>query len=128
MKKVIVLIAVLLTPSLVFGQSFVGTEMTPIPMVIVAATAVPTAFSTPQYIVTPTNSVARSITVDNSTGSAEVYCAYNGSATPHFKVPAGAAYTDNFGDRAQVMPRALGCINPAQNTPSTGSVAIYGDR
>ena len=119
---------IVLFPIIASAQSFVASEMTPMPMVSVQVTALPTAYATPQYIATPTNGALRSLTVDNATGSTEIHCAYGGSTTTHFSVPAGSVYTDNFGDRSQVMPRAVGCINPASATPSTGTVRIYGDR
>jgi hypothetical protein len=126
MKKILVLLALL--PVTLQAQTFIGTAQTPIPMVTVQLTAVPTALSTPQFVVTPTNRAMRTITVDNTSGSAEVQCAYGGSATAHFSVPAGTVFTDNFGDRGLVSAASLACNNPTANVASTGSLKIYGSR
>jgi hypothetical protein len=121
-------LSIILIPGLAMAQSFVATVQTPIPMVTVQLTAVPTALATPQFVVTPTNRAMRTITVDNTSGSAEVQCAYGGSATAHFSVPAGTVFTDNFGDRGFVSAASLACNNPTANVASTGSIKIYGSR
>jgi hypothetical protein len=101
-----------------------GAEMTPAAMVTILPTAVPTAFGTPQFANT---TPLRTFTVDNSTGDVEIWCAVGGLTAASFRVPAGSTYTDNLGARGNVMSGAVGCIHPA-NTPSAGTIAIYGSR
>lgn len=98
--------------------------MTPAAMITILPTAVPTAYSTPQF---PNTEALKTLTIDNSTGDAEIQCAYGGGTTSVLRVPAGSVFTENYGDRNTTMSAAVGCIRSGP-TPSTGSIAIYGSK
>lgn len=100
-----------------------GAEMTPIAMVTVLPTAIPTAYSTPLAIL----SGAKTMTVDNASENQEVWCNYGGGTATHFSVPAGSIYTDNAGTRGDTISTGIACIHPG-STPSAGSLKIYGSK
>lgn len=97
-------------------------EMTPIPEITVLPTAIPTAFSTPQF----SNTRAISALTINNNFNVDVLCDYGVSTPAPFTVPAGTIYTDNFGARQEKMSSPVRCIR-ASNTPSTGSLKIFAD-
>jgi hypothetical protein len=98
-------------------------EVTPIPMITVIPTAIPTAYSTPQF----TNTDAlRSVTVDNGFDQ-DVWCAFNGSTSTHFRVRAGTAYFKNWAENQQKYSGGVSCIRPS-STPASGTLVIYGDK
>lgn len=104
--------------------SLAGAELTPVAMITIIPTAVPTAYGTPQFA----NSAAlKTVTVDNSTGNVEIWCAYDGLTATSLRVPAGSVYTDNLFAHGNVMSGPVGCIHPAA-TPATGTISIYGGK
>jgi len=119
MKKF--LIVVLLFPCLTFAQekgAVVGKDI-----VTILPTAVPTAFSTPQFANTTRLSSAF---VRNST-DIEVGCAFSGATAPHFVVPAGSTWWQNFGANDEYHAGPIGCIRFAA-TPASGNIIIGGTK
>lgn len=92
-------------------------ETTPLPMVIVAANAVPTAFGTPNFVGTPG---IRTSSVTNTTNQ-DLYCALNGSITPFAFVPAGSTWYENWAANQLKLSGGINCIHPS-STPASGSV------
>lgn len=96
-------------------------EITPLPMVTILPTALPTAFSTPQFA----NSTALASYYVNNTTNQEIWCAFSGGSSPHFPVPAGSIWYENLSSNGKKFSGGIACIHPA-NTPSSGTVEIGG--
>jgi hypothetical protein len=98
-------------------------EMTPVVMVTVLPTAMPTAFGTPQYAGL---AGAKTYTVQ-STFDQETWCAYGGATSAAFSVGASKTVTDNCAARGAQCSGAISCIHPA-NTPASGTLQIWGSK
>lgn len=98
-------------------------EMTPVVMVTVLPTAMPTAFTTPQYAGL---AGAKSYTVLNGFNQ-DVWCAYGGASAAAFAVPATSSLTDNCGARGDTCAGGLSCIHPS-STPASGTLQIWGSK
>jgi len=85
-------------------------------------TALPTAYSTPQFNNTATK---RHVWIRNSTNE-EVWCAVNGSTSTSIVIPAGSTWWDSLGARDQKLSGGIGCIHPS-STPASGNVIIGGN-
>lgn len=98
-------------------------EVTPVPAITILPTALPTAFSTPQF----SNSGAlKTRTICNTTN--ELLLCANDMATPiPYPILANTCETQNFFMNGQKMSTGIGCIHPS-NTPTGGSVLIFGSR
>jgi len=118
-------IKALLLTVLLAGDVFALTEATPIPMVTVLPTAIPTSYPTPPFGV---GQPLKTRTVCNLTNQ-DLHCADGNYATPApYIVPAGACSTYNYAANGLQMSRGVGaCIRPA-NTPASGYISVEGSR
>jgi hypothetical protein len=122
MKKI--LIASVFLASTAWAGSPASTETTVLAEVTILATAVPTAFGTPQVAADPSGKA--SIFISNTTEqSAE--CAFNGSITPNVTVLSGSVYYENYAANALRMSQAIGCHRTG-TLPTTGSIKIGGTK
>lgn len=98
-------------------------EITPVPMITILPTALPTAYSTPQFA----NATPLASYYVNNTTNQEIWCSFNGGTSTHFPVPAGSIWYENLSSNGKKFSGGIACIHPA-NTPSSGTVEIGGNQ
>lgn len=103
--------------------TIVPLEITPVAIVTVLATAVPTAFGTPQA----TNaSAAKFMQVCNYTDQL-IWGAYNGGTSPQFSVAPGGCYWRNWGAANGKVSTSVAIARPG-TLPTTGDVEVWFER
>lgn len=95
--------------------------MTPSTLVSVQATAVPTAYSTPQV---PAVTGLRYLEIDNQTSNATLLCGF-GTNTDHVAIQPGQAKFYNFAENGRFLSTFVNCHN-ADDGSNTGTVYFTG--
>lgn len=99
------------------------TAETPVAMVVILPTQLPTAFATPQFA---NSGNLKTRTICNATNQ-DVWCANNAATPIAYNVPAGTCNTENYAANWLTQTKGIGCIHPS-STPSSGTVTIWGSK